>query len=481
MQSPQNYLWQSVCFMLLFMLALTGLYHLPPFSIGKHEMEQVDLLSALRKPSGSPTTASLLPDTLSAQPIIKVDTVLTITGGDTVVSTTTTVLSIAPNETEVGEDGTVFITDYTADRHALAHFYTALRERKAGKRQKVRIAFFGDSFIEGDILTSDLRNLLQSEYGGCGVGFVPMMTSLGGEMNPNFQVQNKGEWRAHSIAEAKIVSPKNLGFSGSYYMASGSVESTWKCKKGYSAHAEYCEEAYLYLLAEKDFTVHATINGADTQEHEVEASSELTVIKETGTIRQIKWAIEDIPSSTIFWGGSMEGAEGVVLDNFSLRGVSGLTLSQIPASAIQALNAVHPYDLVILEYGLNVASPKQTDYSTYQRRMTRNIQRLQELMPQTSFLLIGVGDRNQKEAGEYRTIRGIHELRQAQQAIAANAGIGFWDLYTAMGGNGGMARMVNAKPRQANLDYTHINFKGGKVLAENLFRALEEGKKRYEP
>ena len=38
-------------------------------------------------------------------------------------------------------------------------------------RRPVRIAFFGDSFVEGDILTADLREKLQLAYGGGGTGF----------------------------------------------------------------------------------------------------------------------------------------------------------------------------------------------------------------------------------------------------------------------------------------------------------------------
>ena len=37
----------------------------------------------------------------------------------------------------------------------------------------VRVAFMGDSFVEGDILTADLRELLQDTFSGGGVGFVP--------------------------------------------------------------------------------------------------------------------------------------------------------------------------------------------------------------------------------------------------------------------------------------------------------------------
>ena len=42
--------------------------------------------------------------------------------------------------------------------------------------------------------------------------------------------------------------------------------------------------------------------------------------------------------------------------------------------------------------------------------------------------------------------------------------------HAAMGGEGSIARMQQKK--QANLDYTHINAAGGKVLAQSLFDAL---------
>ena len=43
---------------------------------------------------------------------------------------------------------------------------------KLANMEDVRIAFMGDSFVEGDILTSDLRSELQMLLGGRGVGFV---------------------------------------------------------------------------------------------------------------------------------------------------------------------------------------------------------------------------------------------------------------------------------------------------------------------
>lgn len=94
---------------------------------------------------------------------------------------------------------------------------------------------------------------------------------------------------------------------------------------------------------------------------------------------------------------------------------------------------------------------------------------------------MGVGDRDYRtEEGELRTMPGIKNLVRYQQNLAANCGIAFWNLFEAMGGDLSMAKLVEAKPAQANLDYTHINFRGGKYLAGLLYEALVWGKEQYD-
>ena len=79
-----------------------------------------------------------------------------------------------------------------------------------------------------------------------------------------------------------------------------------------------------------------------------------------------------------------------------------------------------------------------------------------------------------------KTMPGIKHLIRYQQYIAAKAGIAFWNLYEAMGGEGSIEKMVHATPPQANLDYTHINFKGGKHLAKILYETLLYDKEQYD-
>ena len=73
---------------------------------------------------------------------------------------------------------------------------------------------------------------------------------------------------------------------------------------------------------------------------------------------------------------------------------------------------------------------------------------------------------------------GIKNLVRYQQLLAAETHVAFWNMFQAMGGERSMIRMV--EEGMANYDYTHINFKGGKYLADLLFETLMYGKEQHE-
>ena len=73
---------------------------------------------------------------------------------------------------------------------------------------------------------------------------------------------------------------------------------------------------------------------------------------------------------------------------------------------------------------------------------------------------------------------GVKNLIRYQKSIAADSHIVLWKMYEALGGLGSIVDMIGQK--MANLDYTHINFKGGKHLAGILFETLMYGKEQYE-
>ncbi|EJW95129.1 hypothetical protein EVA_16764 [gut metagenome] len=88
------------------------------------------------------------------------------------------------------------IEDYSIGHIGLKRFFSALKKREEINRP-VRVAFLGDSFIEGDIVVADLRSALQAKFGGHGVGFVPV-TSVAAQFRPTIEQKSEG-WRTWSM------------------------------------------------------------------------------------------------------------------------------------------------------------------------------------------------------------------------------------------------------------------------------------------
>lgn len=134
----------------------------------------------------------------------------------------------------------------------------------------------------------------------------------------------------------------------------------------------------------------------------------------------------DEADSTLFYGVAMDGKKGIILDNFSLRGSSGLSLRGIPAEMMRQFNHQRPYDLVILEYGLNVATEHGRNYDNYKKGLLTSIEHIKKNFPQAGVLLLSIGDRESKnENGDLRTMPGVKNLIRYQQSIAAESGIAF--------------------------------------------------------
>ena len=109
-----------------------------------------------------------------------------------------------------------FITNfYKGDSlNALSNFSEKLHQLQTSKKGKIRIAYFGDSMIEGDLLTQTLRKLLQKEFGGYGVGFLPIHSKVAG-FRQTATVKSSG-WETINFMDkgAKNMYISGFSFSG---------------------------------------------------------------------------------------------------------------------------------------------------------------------------------------------------------------------------------------------------------------------------
>ncbi|WP_217605086.1 GDSL-type esterase/lipase family protein [Chitinophaga sp. GbtcB8] len=365
-------------------------------------------------------------------------------------------------------------TDTVAVAPGMQHFLQALEELKAGKRKKVRIAYFGDSMIEGDLITGDLRDSLQTQFGGAGVGFVPV-TSVVASFRTTIQHTFSNNWKDYHFRNNP---PQDLplGLSGHTFIP---ATESWARYSPVRKHGldRFSEVVLFYGPGNSNVTINGkpyTLSGGDPV-------NELALQQDTAQPSLMLKYAGGSPQS--FYGLSFESNNGVYVDNFSFRGISGIELGKLGRGVLQQMQRQHPYDLVVLHYGANVLfRPELTDYSWYERPMQRVIDSLRNNWPQTSFLIVGTADKAYKKTDRYITAPGVPALLKVQHELAEQHGTAYWNLYAAMGGEGSMTHWVEGDTVLANKDYTHFNRQGAARVGALLYKAImDEYKQELHP
>ena len=86
--------------------------------------------------------------------------------------------------------------------------------------------------------------------------------------------------------------------------------------------------------------------------------------------------------------------------------------------------------------------------------------------------------RSRQDDGEFETMPAVLALLHAQRQAAKKAGVPFWNVFGAMGGENSMVRFVELN--WASKDYTHLSFRGGREIADALLKALLSEKDFYD-
>ena len=469
----RNRLTYTFLFTLLVAAGLLLLGLLPPLRIGETVLRRVDALSMLRpdKKAEVPQEAVMPVDTLIAQAdtaAIQADTLMQVKKA-----------YVASNDTVPG----ITIIEEFPDSNGeggMADFYEALANIDHLGRP-VRVAYFGDSFIEGDILTADLRAMLQKRFGGCGVGYVPV-TNKHPHYRPTVTHTFAG-WESHVSTDSKDFRDELQDISGHYFFPAGSGKAsvTLRGQHKYATLLDTCEVSSFYFVSPDSVVITASVNGKEVKRFELAGDSAMQVLSVEGRIGRVEWAVEQADTTARFFAASMDSHQGIAVDNFNTRGSNGMKLMSIPLETLKEFDKLRTYDLIVLQYGLNVASDKLLDYTYYKIGMVKVLRHLKQAFPNTSILIVGVSDRDtrDKDTGELRTMPGVRELTSSQRWLAVDTNVAFWNLFEAMGGESSIKEMAEGNPQMANFDYTHINFLGGRHLAKALYKAIVYGSERY--
>ncbi|MGG5578493.1 hypothetical protein ACPDHL_14300 [Myroides sp. C15-4] len=373
------------------------------------------------------------------------------------------------NESEANFKGMVFL-DY---------FFGRLYQLENQSEGRVRIAYYGDSMTDGDMIVQDLRKNYQDKYGGSGVGFV-QITSESAQSRGSITHKYSPNWKVQSYLNVKKPR-KPFGISGQVFFVKDTVKPTWvSYQAGNIRNMTTLNSPTLYYGRSTNTrgTVEVVMQ-KDTLRKTLQATQALNKLKlAKGAIRQLK--IQFVQADSIpLYGIDVSSATGVQVDNYSSRGNSGLPLSLFNVGVMQQFQKELDYSLIILHYGTNVLNYGSYNYSWYTKQMNKVVSHLRQCFPKASILVISTADKSTKYNLTMQTDSAVTPLMRAQRKYAIESKTGFFNLYEAMGGRGSMVKWVEESPTKANKDYTHFNFRGAQAVSALIFKQLEEGYATY--
>jgi lysophospholipase L1-like esterase len=356
---------------------------------------------------------------------------------------------------------------------SLENFFKKLFALEKTKKNIVRIAYFGDSIKERDMIAHDFRKSYQKKYGGSGRGFA--MLSNVNELWGLSRYDFSPEWVTHTFL--KKVQPVPVGVSG-YVSVAKNDAPVWTHFRYRAGAPPLTRSELFYGKSNNDSAKVTVISNKDTsfitnlETNNILNKQPLTSSTSEELILRFNDASE-IP----FYGVNFTDGDGVYIDNFFMRSSAGAPLSTLDEELMNAFHQELQYDLIILQFGLNIINSEVTKYNWYANKMENTVTHLKKCFPGADILVISLHDQAKKYETEMRTNDALPDILRAQKRYAKNSGAGFINLFQLMGGTGSMIKWVNEG--MANADYTHFNYKGAKKAAELIFKQIESEYEEY--
>ena len=446
-------------------------WQLGPFEIGYYTPEE--LLGTLWSEDSTADNAIAVPENSVLDALIE--------------ETDTVTAPLLSEETEmlpVAEPVVLDTAIQLVDVKLFASFFDALHRLSADPNSRVRVLHFGDSQLEGDRITMQLRDAYQRNYGGTGFGYVALQplvapSSLAFENEEGLVRKTVFGRRDTAFSDMKY------GHLGSFTLVepndSGQFVGTVAFKKrkwGYS-RARNFKTAKMHVAGESPSIVQILV--ADSiYSTRIFPSGEWTLAVDVPNEDKFSMRIRSEQQVRVY-GISFESPFGFHADNVAMRGASGMIFTKMNGGHFKASLEREAYDLIILQFGGNAVPylKDEAHVGRFARALARQADYLKRLYPNAAFLFIGPSDMALKNGLAFESYPLLEELTLQLRNELLSRGISFWDLYDVMGGSGSMVEWVDTQPALAVRDYIHFTPKGASKVGRSLVRALKVLEDQY--
>ena len=366
--------------------------------------------------------------------------------------------------------GVSAIDDPTRDLDRFYERLEAVENRHPGA--VARILHYGDSPTTADMITSDMRILLQKHFGDAGHGYCLMGKPWAWYAHRGVSMQSTG-WQIDAVNQSAIHDGL-FGLGGASCLGGAGSETEYVLRG--TTHTQV-ELDYLAapgggtLEVEADGVSVGEVSTADGEVHAAHQSLALPMGARRLRVRATSGAVR------VFGVEFTKPGPGVIYDSLGLNGAYVSVLARLMDGKHWAQELQHAAPaLVVINYGTNeTAYPAFVD-TTMPKELRRVVGRLRAAVPHASILIMSPMDRGERGAdGEIGSPALMTRLVAGQHAVAVATGCAFFNTFQAMGGEGTMGRWYQAEPRLVGADLIHPMPAGARIVGNLFYKALMNG------
>jgi LysM repeat protein len=339
------------------------------------------------------------------------------------------------------------------------------------KGDPITIVHFGDSHVQPDIYTGELRKILQNEKGQGGRGMMFPFSIAKTYATLDYSSHHTGSWFASKSIE--YVPKLPLGISGVTAKTSDpSASFTLRFHSPWPTHYRklklFCKQAqnsFDLVVTSGGSSVPVVVDASNASEGLPFIQIELPVIGNSIQVQVVKK--NNYEDDFEFYGLSLESVtnEGLLLH---CLGVGGSQFRSLLAEKLfdTHMSNVLP-DLAILDFGTNDHLYNNSIPADMETKIVQVIERVRKAAPNCTVLLTTTQDMNRKGVN----ISSGREYSALIRKIAKDQGCAFYDWYWVSGGPQRMTLWQQSG--LAQVDNIHLTISGYTLKGQMLGNAFK--------
>ena len=356
----------------------------------------------------------------------------------------------------------------------LDDFWSSAQQASA-KNRIVRIMHYGDSQIEMDRISYQLRAYMQQTFGGGGPGMIPFRTIIASSSVS--QSASGSLTHLASFGDSTVTRSRgNYGPMMQCFRMEGSASVSVRASSYSKTDSRLKSFSRIRLVYnDRHGNFKATLSEKKKNRYSTSYSS-------GGTgVGSMQWTLDSAASAfSLSVSGNadlycitVDNGPGVAVDNIPMRGCSGSQFTTVNRELLTQAYSQLDVGMIILQFGGNsvpyLKSTKAID--NYCKTIGNQIDYIHQCCPKAKILFIGPSDMSTSEKGKLHTYPMLPTLIDSLRVTANSHGAAFWSIYDAMGGWDSMLSWK--KEDLAGSDYIHFTEKGAKKMGEYLSEAFK--------